>query len=325
MADAPTPGQWADLRGRRPAGEDDLVILPVASEGRETPLAIAVDHAGNLHLLIPVQRGPATAMPADLNGLRLRHRHLETGQMLDLLSLPSHERVFTPFCRELIEAVVIQRRDPWAAAAATIRAWQSAWKPLRPEMDKTTQVGLYGELWALEKILIPAIGARAVMLWSGPDSERHDFVGERLHLEVKTTRKGRYEHDVSRLDQLRVPAGRRLLLVSIQVEESVGGAETLATRLDAVLELLREDPAAIDLLLAKMVSMGWSDEMRRHGNLVRLNPRAAAVFAVEGAFPRLPDDFQPPTGVISIKYTIDLANLPDLGPEEVRGLVAHGM
>jgi hypothetical protein len=325
MADAPTPEQWADLRRRRPSSEDALALLPVTSDGQQTPLVIAVDDAGNLHLLIPVQRGPTAATPADLNGLRLRHRHLETGQVLDVFSIPSHERAFTPFCRELIDAVLLQGRDPWAAAAATIRAWQSAWRPLRPEMDKTTQVGLYGELWTLERILIPAIGPRAVTLWSGPDSERHDFVGERLHLEVKTTRRGRSEHEVSRIDQLHVPAGRRLLLVSIQVEESLGGAETLATRLDAVSRLLRDDPAALDLFLARMVGMGWSDEMRRSGNLVRLDLRRVAVFAVEGAFPRLPDDFQAPTGVVSVRYTIDLANVPDLAPDEVNRLVADGM
>ena len=34
-------------------------------------------------------------------------------------------------------------------------------------------------------------------------------------------------------------------------------------------------------------------------------------------FPRLPDGFSPPSGVVSVKYTIDLANLPSLGMDEV--------
>lgn len=110
--------------------------------------------------------------------------------------------------------------------AATVRNWQSAWKPVRQEMSAAVQVELFGELLVLNSLMIPCIGPAAVDQWSGPDTERHDFVSDRLHLEVKTTRKSRPEHEISRLDQLTAPAGCRLLFVSIQVEQSVGGSQT---------------------------------------------------------------------------------------------------
>ena len=228
MADGPTPLQWAELRTKRPSSEDTLVTTPITVDGAETPLLMAMDQPGCLHLLIPVRHGPEGQKPSDLNGLQVRHRRLDIGQVLDLLAPPSHEQVFTPFCRDVVDTVVGQRREPWAAVAASIRAWQSAWKPVRQEMEKSVQIGLFGELLVLNTLMLPSIGAAAIDQWSGPEFERHDFVGGRLYLEVKTTRRSRAEHEISRLDQLSVPDGRRLLFVSVQVEQSVGGAENFS-------------------------------------------------------------------------------------------------
>lgn len=316
MGDGPTSEQWAELRARKPSAEDALATLPIISEGTDTPLVMAMDSAGHLHLLIPVHQGPTGTTPPDLNGLRVRHRILENGQVLDLAASPSHEQVFNPVCEDVVKAVWRDQRDPWSAVAAIIRVWQSAWKPVRPEMDKTLQVGLFGELLVLKSLMIPCLGPAAVNQWSGPEWERHDFVGDRLHLEVKTTRKSRQEHEISRLDQLRVPDGCRLLLASIQLEASVGGDETLASQLDDIVTLLRGDAYALDTFMTKMANVGWSDEMRDSGELLRFFVRSADVYVVDDEFPRLPDDFTPPSGVVSVKYTVDLANLPALGIEE---------
>ena len=276
-----------------------------------------MDQAGLLHLLIPIAQGPAGPPPADLNGLKVRHRRLDTGDVLDLSAPPSHEQVFTPFCNEIVDAVVRQSRNPWKAVAAIIRAWQSAWKPARQAMDKIAQIGLFGELLVLRSLMIPKLGPAAVDQWSGPDSECHDFVGDQLHIEVKTTRKSRPEHEISRLDQLCTPAGCQLLFVSVQLEESVGGNESLASQVDVIVDLLRGDAAALDLFMTKMANMGWSEEVRNSGELLRFFVRGADVYAVDDDFPRLPDDFVPPSGVVSVKYTVDLVNLPSLGMDEV--------
>lgn len=321
MVDGLTPAHWAQLRSMRPQSEDALAVIPIFVDGNETSLLSAMDQAGQLHLMIPVDHGPAGAPPSDLNGLKVRHRHLDKGAVLDLSAPPSHEQVFTPFCSEIVDAVVRQCREPWNAVAATIRAWQSAWKPARQSMDKIVQVGLFGELLVLRSLMIPTLGPAAVDQWSGPDSERHDFVGGQLHIEVKATRKSRPEHEISRLDQLRTPAGCRLLFVSVRLEESAGGDESLATQVDAIIDLLRGDAAALDLFMTKMADVGWSEEVRTSGELLRFFLRGAEVYAVDDDFPRLPDDFVPPSGVVSVKYTVDLANLPSLGMDEVGEII----
>jgi hypothetical protein len=54
---------------------------------------------------------------------------------------------------------------------AIIRTWQAAWKPVRQKMDKTVQVGLFGELLVLQTLMIPCVGPAAVDQWSGLESE----------------------------------------------------------------------------------------------------------------------------------------------------------
>lgn len=321
MIEGLTPAHWSQLRSMRPQSEDALAVIQIFIDGNETLLSSAMDQAGQLHLLIPVEHGPVGVPPSDLNGLKVRHRRLDTGEVLDLSAPSSHEHVFTPFCCEIVDAVVRQSREPWKAVAAIIRAWQSAWKPVRQAMDKIVQVGLFGELLVLRSLMIPTLGPSAVDQWSGPDSERHDFVGGQLHIEVKSTRKSRPEHEISRLDQLRAHAGCQLLFVSVQLEESVGGDESLATQVDAIVDLLRGDAAALDLFMTKMANMGWTEEFRRSGELLRFFLRGAEVYAVDEDFPRLPDDFLPPSGVVSVKYTVDLANLPSLGMDEVGEII----
>lgn len=321
MVEFPTAQHWIDLRQSRPVSDDALALVSVEISGVPTGLSIGMDNRGWLHLLVPCDEGASGQTVPDLNCLKVRQRRLEEGSFIELSAPPSHERVFTPFCKEIISAVCEDGRKPWPALSSTVRAWQSAWKPVRPELDKTTQVGLFGELVVLRYLLIPAMGTSAVRCWSGPEYERHDFVLDHIHIEVKTTRKSRPEHDISRLDQLHVPPGKDLLLVSIQLEETSAGRETLATQIDAIIDLLRADSVALDSFMTKMVNVGWSDEIRASGELMRFELRDSGIYPVDDGFPRLPESFCPPTGVVALRYTIDLANLPAIGMEEAIQLV----
>jgi hypothetical protein len=192
-------------------------------------------------------------------------------------------------------------------------------------MDKKKQVGLFGELWVLEEVLLPVLGDRSIDLWSGPRHERHDFVGRTLRIEVKTTRKSHLVHEISRLDQLHAPPGQRLLLASVQVEETIGGQETIATRIDSIAAKLGTNGAAQDEFLTNLVRLDWSDDMRCSADLVRMEIRAVGIFAVDGQFPRLPRDLNPPSGVIDVTYNIDLSNVPMMDSTTVVALIQSEM
>lgn len=317
MSEADLRTSWRELLRNRPIAEDQLAVADVLRNGAATGMEAGVDASGELRLRIPVSGPPTRALPADVNGLRLRHREVLSGQWLELSSPAAHEAMFAPLCSQVVDAVHVEGREPWAAANAIVRNWQSAWRPVRQPMSKAEQTGLIGELVILRALWLPALGSAAVHLWSGPETERHDFVGRCMHMEVKTTRTSRHEHEISRVDQLAAVAGRRLLLASIQLEESRAGVESLATLVDDIGSAIGGDPSAVDAFMSRILAMRWSEDMRRSPDLLRFNIRDAQIFEIDDEFPRLPDGFQLPPGITAIRYTISLMNLPRLDPARV--------
>ena len=66
-----------------------------------------------------------------------------------------------------------------------------------------------------------------------------------------------------------------------------------------------------------LAKVGWHDGLRQTGSLLRVNLRDVHFFEVAGDFPRLPDDYVPPRGVVGIRYSIDVAAWPVLSADEV--------
>lgn len=303
--------RWALLRERRtPFG---WTIEPV-DEPRSDCL-IAVDPDGRLHLLVSVEIEPPT-LPPDLQGIEVRVMESQ-GTWLDVSARSHHEDLFTMVVNKIIFAIREEGRDPAVSVEATIDELRAALRPVGLDLSVSEQIGLFGELWVLANVLLPNLGVRACHLWSGPTGERHDFVGDLVHVEVKTTTRSEEKHEISRLDQLRAPDGKRLLLASVMLERSIGGESTIADLVDKIIEKLENDGRAIDVFEAGLKNLGWHDGLRKPGSLLRFNLRHVRVFEVEGSFPRLPDDYDPPRGVTAIKYSIDLSARPELCAADV--------
>lgn len=316
-----TESAWATLRAERPLSDGSLATRSVVWDGQVSGILAGMDAAGALHLLIPVPDAEVLRTIADLNGLRVRLRVTDAGPYLSVTADPQHERVFTPIGREIVQAVFSEGREPWAAVDSIVRRWLAAFRAIRPAMSRSVQIGLIGELIILARVMIPTLGAAAILSWSGAESERHDFIAGLLHIEVKTTTRVRHEHEISRLDQLWIGGEATLVLASVRLESTMGGNMTVATMVDEVLHLIRGEPGLADTFLLKLFRLDWTDEMRRSGELLAFNLSEAAFFEVDDQFPRLTEDFDPPTGVVAVRYTISLANLPTLDLDEVAGLL----
>lgn len=280
---------------------------------------MGVDADGFLHLMIAIGEEPAE-IPQELEAIVVRI--IESDRTyLDVSAKAHYEMIFTPMANLIFAGVSVQGRKPIDVVTETIDEFRGALKPLKPDLTLAEQIGLFGEIWVLRNVLIPNIGARACFLWSGPNAERHDFVGDSAHIEVKTTTRSEDRHEISRIDQLRAPDGKRLLFASIQLERSEGGSQTLATIIDEVLVDLGLDGRAIDAFESRLAKMRWHDGLRQSSELRKFNVRDAQFFEVEGSFPRLADDYIPPRGIIAIKYVIDISSRPVLDRGEVAGIV----
>ena len=278
-------------------------------------MLIGVSDDGRLHLLLAIDVAPQN-LPPDLQSIQVRI--LEGGQTwLDVSARSHHEELLTLVANKVLHAIRIEGRDPAVSVERTIDEMRAALRPLAPDLSTAEQIGLFGELWVLSNILFPTLGSRVCHLWSGPESERHDFVGKGVHVEVKTTTRLEPKHEISRLDQLKAPASKRLLFVSVMLERSLGGDETLADRVDEIREQLGSDGHALDVFDSRLAQLGWHEGLRQTGALLRFTFRDVHVFEVAGNFPRLPDDYVPPLGVTGIKYSINVGSLPSLDVSEV--------
>lgn len=306
-----TQDRWASLREERPRHED---IYEQATEDLAAAL-IGVSDDGRLHLLLAIDVAPQN-LPPDLQSLQVRV--LEGGQVwLDVSARSHHEELLTLVANKVLHAIVVEGRDPAISVERIIDDIRAALRPLAPDLSKAEQIGLFGELWVLSNVLLPTIGTRVSHLWSGPESERHDFVGQGVHVEVKTTTRSEPKHEISRIDQLKAPASKRLLFVSVMLERSLGGDETLADRIDEIREKLAPDGRALDVFDSRLAQLGWHEGLRQTGALLRFTFRDVHVFEVAGNFPRLPDDYVPPLGVTGIRYSINVGSLPSLEASDV--------
>jgi hypothetical protein len=306
-----TQDHWASLREQRHPHED---IYEQAAEDHETAL-IGVTDDGRLHLLLAVDVAPQN-LPPDLQSLQVRI--LEGGRTwLDVSARSHHEELLTLVANKVLHAIHIEGRDPVVSVERIIDDMRAALRPIAPELSVAEQIGLFGELWVLSNVLLPTIGPRVSHLWSGPERERHDFVGQGVHVEVKTTTRSEPKHEISRFDQLKAPASKRLLFVSVMLERSLGGDETLADRVDEIREQLVSDGRALDVFDSRLAQLGWHEGLRQTGALLRFTFRDVHVFEVAGNFPRLPDDYVPPLGVTGIRYSINVGSLPSLEVSQV--------
>ena len=186
--------RWLHLREQRPPHED---IYEAIAEDFEAAL-IGVSTDGRLHLLLALDVIPRS-LPPDLQSLQVRI--LEGDKIwMDVSAGSHHEELLTLVTNKVLHAMRIEGRDPAVAVERIIDDMRAALRPLAPDLSTAEQIGLFGELWVLSNVLFPTLGTQVSHLWSGPESERHDFVGHSVHIEVKTTTRSEPKHEISRVD-----------------------------------------------------------------------------------------------------------------------------
>lgn len=309
-----TPEVWSDLRA---TGQPDFEIPDVRCW-------VAVDDDGDLRFCVAT--GELQVLPplgtVGVACCKATHR----GKPCIMLSAKrTSSDAFAPICQEIVTALRSGPRDPIAVIESVLKRWRRLLQAEQPDMETTKQVGLIGELLTLIEIAIPAIGPVAVCSWSGPNYERHDFVGSGAHLEVKTTRASHGRHVISRANQLHPPTNKSLLFVSVQLESTAAGSVSVASLNRHARVLLNSDRGALDVYDAAMDRLGWNDGMERSGGLFRCEVSRIRVYTVNDTFPRLPDSLVLPAGVGRVEYEIDPSGQYEMDASEVSAIVQAGL
>lgn len=181
------------------------------------------------------------------------------------------------------------------------------------------QIGLWGELWALDALANRTDWSTAVQSWvanaQGP--EEHDFALPALDVEVKTTSSELRRHHISSSEQLSPKLGRRLIVLSVQI--TAGGAAGI-TLSDAVSRVREAAPRSVRAKLEKALkAAGWHDiEGERYSTRWIHRTAPTAIDAV--LLPRLQVLGAHPERVISLSYVLDVSGMGESALEALKCL-----
>nr|WP_301539467.1 PD-(D/E)XK motif protein [Nocardioides sp. zg-1308] len=273
-----------------------------------------IDSEGRRHLLIPLSAGEAAR--TDTKGRAVHLARIAEGGLQYLTvfcRLPELHRVFTQFCRELVESIE-DAASPAREASAAFDRWRALFSEAEQhdQLSDEALIGLMGELVAVERIL--GHGAPPdLRFWVGPHSDLHDLRSATHAIEVKATlaREGRIVA-ISSIDQLQEPEGSDLVLLHLRFDRDPGGLN-LTELITRVLAAGAHRPELERRL--REVGADPHDLATYGARRFRLTDMRA--YDVGGpAFPRLVrSDFaigDLPPGTLRLSYSIDLTNEPPI-------------
>lgn len=277
--------------------------------------ARGVDRRILLTLSIADQSAPVTPMP------KLRDIEVtlsppdETNSRILAFKLldSSQQDIFHTLCVDIVSATARAESEDQAVSLALMRTWR--WHHLLRGggtlLSPQEQKGLMGELLALERLLLPHVGASAaVSAWFGPLGSPKDFEVGRVAIEAKARRGGATPFvAITSEDQLDESGVDSLFLFVVELDEApVDAVDGLTVRdvADRVRgRLYALDPGAAGIFDTLLVAAGLrpEDDYSRYHWL----EGASSLYLVTSEFPRIARSALR-SGVQYVRYAISLGD-----------------
>lgn len=167
----------------------------------------------------------------------------------------------------------------------------------RPE-----RLGLLGELYLLDKYLLPTYAEAAIDAWRGPTGDAHDFLlGDRT-IEAKCTSSQQpVALEISSAGQLDDRGMGSLYLFAVRVVEGPAGGVTIPSLVERIRTRLAGAATSFD---DKLLQSGYVDAHRETYAAECFAVREDAFFAVTAGFPSLRES-ELPVGVGNVRYSVD--------------------
>ena len=252
-----------------------------------------------------------TTLP-QLAGIEVVSRsRADDGKGLLALHLQSDDdaEIFSRLCDDVVDTVAGSRDERTAVRAFIRRTWK--WHDLlkgsrRNVLGRESQLGLIGELHALQHVLAPSVGITAAAnAWKGSSGAPKDFELPNACVECKSRgASSRSKVRITSEHQLAdVPGARLALLVLTFASDGSGGGSTvdLHEAVDAVRGKLKvEAPHALDEFDANLDEAGYE---AGHDYEVRVSHLSDRSYEVIDGFPRIVPGTAP-DGPVEISYDL---------------------
>lgn len=274
---------------------------------------VARDNGDHQHLLVQVD-DDADLDLEETHGLQVtigRHRIAgrNDASYVDLVCLDAGAAAtFAAVASEIAGATApVGFADRPSAVVGAVRAWRWFWDVDPSLMSTTDAVGLFGELWFLNRWA--GVSEASVEAWEGSHGSRHDFQWPSTSVEVKTKASaGAIVHKIESLEQLDDPEAGVLYLYSLRISRDPLAVNSVNSLAAATIRNLRTQPVASAAALEKLASRGYTPAGREAG-AVTYRVLEEALYWVAADFPRLTRSSFPsglPHGVTTVAYQLDM-------------------
>lgn len=236
----------------------------------------------------------------------------ERGTFTIVRCTASNPALFPHFLRVISPLIAVLGPTPTRAAVRrAVSGLVELFQALAAPAKKTVQ-GLWAELFVIRVASDPTAMAAA---WHRDPLEHFDFSAGSQRIEVKSTSTRRREHHFS-LAQLAPPKGTQVLVASLFVERSGGGAslQHLCDGIRALLVSNSELTAHFDATFYASLGSGWEDVLSEAFDL-ELARESLALFSAD-AVPAIGAPIPP--FVSNIRFCSDLSQVTALRREEIR-------
>lgn len=283
-----------------------------------TRLMVAIDGSGARALLLQASSNsipPKRDWP-NCQGLEITRLSVGgEGYLAVRLRDDASRDVFAALAELLASRLALARTDGEAVAGllGALRRWQTLLAAGRDGLGVEAQRGLFGELYVLSDILLPALSPlAAVKGWKGFAGASQDFQFDTVAIEVKTS--AAVSPDFVRIAserQLDGTGAGSLFLHLVVVDEREVSAEgaversTLLSLVEKIRKSVSTDPLASTLLEEGLLLAGWLDAAASRYDIRQLSVRAQHTFLVREGFPRLVENLLP-VGVGDVSYSLNL-------------------
>lgn len=304
---------WVRLEGDAIAGAGHLRQKVAVDAPVDIYLAIERP-SGSRVLALGFEQPPRNSLAetVKLRGLRVSEAPFAMGHKPWTVSIATSRtddnQMFGELADDLVSVIAATSSGDEAsdALAARLECWHRFLDHAGSAgLSAEAQVGLYGELWCMRDLLVPAIAiGDAVMSWQGPDGGPQDFQGSGWSVEVKTTRQ--LAPTVVRVSNERqLDAGDGFLaLIIVGIEERPQGGETLPGIVESLRALVR-GTLVFSTFEDRLLSAGYMDaQASRYGD-TGYAIRRVLEYAIAGDFPRIVETGLP-CGIGNVAYDLSL-------------------
>lgn len=309
--------RWDLLVSQSPSNGGLTVRL--AAPKQSTEVYIAVDTSHRRYVLVRVPDGePGILAERTSQGIAVQTVELridELGRRAVFIEIacfePAGYAALDIVAIELVEAITAGASIGRVRLVQTVLLkWRRFWSGIpRNLLSKEQHLGLFGELWFMQKWLLPTVSNQAIAMWRGPIGARNDFEHTGWAVEVKTSGKLDGSHIVHGLEQLLTPPGVQVFLFSILVREEASGVESVPKLVQAIRERIEGDHIGLTQFEGMLAASGYDDAHADEYGKTKFRVRGQGLYRVEPGFPRLiPDSLLEglPPGVSKVNYELSL-------------------